>query len=344
MNVVFRDRPGNQPVNRFRGHVDVPAREPDPLPAWMSTPFEKRGAILGPIREHAWESKDVFNPTAIVRAGSVHLLYRAEDHTGPGDWNGTSRIGLAVSDDGLHFERAPTPVVEPSEPYELPGGCEDPRVVEIGGEYILTYTAYDGHTARLAIATSSDLVSWRKRGLVFPELGWTKAGAILSRPLGGRYLMYFGDRDIHLATSADAIHWEPHADPVLERRARCFDEILCEPGPPPWLDDAGIHLLYHGDAPPLGYAVGEAIFDRDDPGRVIQRSTTPLIAPTERFEIEGQVGKVIFTQGMVHFKDALFLYYGAADGQIAVAVAQPAARECPSGLTPVRGIGARATT
>jgi predicted GH43/DUF377 family glycosyl hydrolase len=36
------------------------------------------------------------------------MLYRAEDFVGK--HNGTSRIGLAVSEDGLHFERYPMPV------------------------------------------------------------------------------------------------------------------------------------------------------------------------------------------------------------------------------------------
>lgn len=38
-----------------------------------------------------WESKDVFNPSAVVREGQVNLLYRAEDRDG--NLAGTSRIG-----------------------------------------------------------------------------------------------------------------------------------------------------------------------------------------------------------------------------------------------------------
>ncbi|HED03201.1 MAG TPA: glycosylase, partial [Candidatus Fraserbacteria bacterium] len=46
-----------------------------------------------------FESRAVFNPAAIVRDHSVYLLYRAQDR------QGVSRIGLARSRDGLHFER-----------------------------------------------------------------------------------------------------------------------------------------------------------------------------------------------------------------------------------------------
>jgi beta-1,2-mannosidase len=63
-----------------------------------------------PIRNDSvqWEEKDVFNPSAVVRNGKVYLLYRAEDVVGK--HSGTSRLGLALSDDGLHFQRLPEPV------------------------------------------------------------------------------------------------------------------------------------------------------------------------------------------------------------------------------------------
>ena len=60
----------------------------------------------------AWEEKDVFNPAAVVKDGLVHLIYRAEDTVGR--FAGTSRIGLATSRDGLHFERRPQPVLFPT--------------------------------------------------------------------------------------------------------------------------------------------------------------------------------------------------------------------------------------
>ncbi len=79
-----------------------------------------------------------------------------------GQWNGTSRIGLAVSEDGIRFERHPEPVLIPTEPYEADGGCEDPRVTQIGPDtYYMTYTAYDGKNARMCLATSKDLFNWR---------------------------------------------------------------------------------------------------------------------------------------------------------------------------------------
>ena len=165
--------------------------------------------ILRPSNRR-WESRFVFNPAAVVKDDLVQLLYRAQ---GP---DGRSSIGLATSSDGVHFVRLNKPVMEATEPYELPGGCEDPRVVQVGGTYYMTYTGYDGVSARLCLATSSDLLSWTKHGPLFPNFQtrtvgkpWSKSGAILTTPLNGLYYMYFGDVDIYYATSRDLIHWTP---------------------------------------------------------------------------------------------------------------------------------------
>ncbi len=136
--------------------------------SWIMGPFVKQDSVnpvlqprsnttfYCPLRKSAvkWEEKDVFNPAAVVRNGKVHLLYRAEDVVGK--YAGTSRLGLAISEDGLHFDRQPKPVFYPGNDfmkvYEWEGGCEDPRIVETAdGRYVLTYTAYDGKTARLCV-------------------------------------------------------------------------------------------------------------------------------------------------------------------------------------------------
>ena len=91
-------------------------------PAWQIGPFSRRGEVLRqqpdlrftcPLLSTsvAWAAKDVFNPAAVVRDGKVHLLFRGEDAVGP--YNGTSRVGLAVSDDGITFDVAPEPVLYP---------------------------------------------------------------------------------------------------------------------------------------------------------------------------------------------------------------------------------------
>jgi len=296
-----------------------------------------------------WEEKDVFNPAAIVKDGKVYLLYRAEDTIGK--HAGTSRIGLAVSEDGLHFTKMPQPVLYPDNDslkiYEWEGGIEDPRVVETeGGSYLMTYTSYDGKIARLLTATSPDLIHWTKLGTVLNgkyKDTWSKSGAIVARREGtriiaekinGRFWMYFGDTDLFLATSEDLRTWHPVIEndslkPVLRPRTKYFDSRLVESGPFALRTDKGIVLIYNGmNAEQNGddryakgaYCAGQALFDKNDPTRLVDRLEDPFMKPDKEYEIMGQVNQVCFLEGLVPFKERWFLYYGTADSKIAVAV------------------------
>jgi predicted GH43/DUF377 family glycosyl hydrolase len=356
-----------------RTAAQVPAAPDEAVPSWGLGPFTRAlngEPVLTPAvdtrfrcpvsgRTVAWEEKDVFNPAAVVRNGLVHLLYRAEDTVGK--FAGTSRIGLATSRDGLTFARRPEPVLypdkDPFQKYEWEGGCEDPRVVETDeGRYVMTYTAYDGKTARLCVASSRDLVQWTKHGPAFAKAAdgrhrdrWSKSGAIVCEPRGDRFIatridkrywMYWGDTDLFLASSDDLVSWAPVeraaeagrpaglASALTPRRGR-FDSALVEPGPPAIATPRGILLLYNsanrqasGDAslPDMAYSAGQALFDLKDPGALISRTTSPFLSVRTQHETAGQVGNVCFVEGLVRFDGRWLLYYGMGDSKIGVAV------------------------
>lgn len=313
-------------------------------------------------KEVNWEERNVLNPTAVVRDDKVYLFYRAQD------LSGTSRIGLAVSEDGLHFKKPATPVFYPDNDsmkiYEWHyaknentedgkdyfDGVEDPRIVESeDGSFIMTYTAYDGKTARLGLASSFDLQNWTKHGLVLndEQYGdtWSKAGAIVSRLEGnriiatkvnGQYWMYYGDTDIFMASSDNLIHWQAAVDEesgnrisVLHPRPGYFDSRLVEPGPYALLREQGILLIYNGsnainyndmDLPRFTYSAGQALFDLNYPFKLMDRAITYFIHPDKDYERVGEVNEVCFVEGLVYFDQQWFLYYGTADSRIAVAV------------------------
>lgn len=57
-----------------------------------------------------------FNPVAVVYQNKINVLYRAEDKTSEMIIGGhTSRIGLAISKDGMTYERKSEPVLYPAE-------------------------------------------------------------------------------------------------------------------------------------------------------------------------------------------------------------------------------------
>jgi predicted GH43/DUF377 family glycosyl hydrolase len=299
--------------------------------------FAQQGSILGnwtrisqePILAPTgagWESAGTFNPAVVRHNGKFVMLYRAQNA------NGTSRLGYAESEDGIHFTRRATPVLSPEAEYEKNGGVEDPRLVKIRSTYYLTYTGYNKKDAQLCLATSSDLIHWQRQGVIIPAYqgnwnkGWTKSGAILPEKIDGDYWMYWlGTAEdktdqMGLSRSKDLIHWtEVTQTPVLPRRPGKFDSRVVEPGPPPFLTNAGIVLIYNGADDNLVYRTGIAIFDRKDPSKLLYRSDSPVFEPQLEWERVGQVPNVVFVEGLVKRQDDWLIYYGAADKYVGVA-------------------------
>ena len=292
--------------------------------------------IIAP-RGSGFESAGTFNPAVIEKDNKIVMLYRAQDD------KGTSTLGYAVSDDGVHFSRSSEPVLGPEAPYEKGGGTEDPRLVKIGGAYYLTYTGYnnvDGigkakRDAQLCLATSSDLRHWTRHGVILPaykgkwNVGWTKSGAIVPERINGKYWMYYlGDASdsegkMGLASSSDLLHWTDASDqPVASTRPGSFDSKVVEPGPPPVLTPEGIFLIYNGADDNLVYSTGWILFDKHDPAKVLARADKPILHPVESWEKVGQVPKVVFVEGLVRRGPHWLFYYGGADKYVGVATAE----------------------
>ncbi len=194
--------------------------------------------------------------------------------------------------------------------------------------------------------------TWTKYGSIFAQTGtkysdkYTKSGAIVGQlkngvvvaaKINGLYWMYWGEGDVYLASSPDLIHWTPIERDgklfvALDRRQGKFDSNLAEAGPPPILTDKGILVLYNGKNanngdPNIGsgaYAGGQALFDRNDPTKLLARLDEPFIKPELAFEKSGQyVAGTTFIEGLVPFRNKWFLYYGTADSFVGVAIYDP---------------------
>ncbi len=281
--------------------------------------------VLSPAPSSFFDA-GAFNPAAArdAHSNSVTLLFRGQDA------HGLSQIGRATSPDGIHFTAELTPALAPTGPEEAGGGVEDPRLVKIENLWYLTYTAYNGHDAQLALATSADLIHWQRRGIILPAYRgtwnkqWTKSGAIVPQKINGRWWMYYlgtrplpatdGPADDHgghtvdymgLASSTDLLHWtDATEEPVLPRRVMisnqaAFDSRVMEPGPAPIVTPAGILLLYNGADAHLVYRTGWALFDLHDPSKLIARSDQPFFAPDLAWEKSGQVPNVVFLEGLI---------------------------------------------
>lgn len=305
-----------------------------------------------------WEESDTFNPAATVKDDKIIVLYRAEDNSAQGIGKRTSRIGYAESLDGITMTRDDCPVLFPAEDtykdIEWEGGCEDPRVAMTeDGTYVMLYTAWNRNIPRLAVAVSKDLKKWTKHGLAFAKayngrfadlasksasiVTGVKDGKLVIEKINGKYFMYWGEKAVYAATSDNLIDWEPVLDEnnelrkIAVPRAGYFDSRLTECGPPAIKTVNGIVLLYNGkngdetdrdpDFPEGAYCAGQFLFDANDPYKVLDRLDKPFFFPEAAFEKSGQYKDgTVFIEGLAYLKNKLYLYYGCADSQVAVAV------------------------
>ena len=285
----------------------------------------------------------IFNPGAIVKDDTVMLLCRGVDFSRQPSSNlnwSVSSLGWARSKDGFNFTLDPEPIPEFSigsdSPYQ--GGFEDPRLVKIGDEYVLTCSGTkDCKNVPGIAAFSRDLESWDVAGEILPG----RAIAIIDRKINGKYYAYFDNSDIKLAVSDDLRRWEVLDKPALSPRPGMFDEQLCEAAAPPVVTEEGILLLYNGAchpqmaydysrkllpgywaSPDFVYSTGWALFDLKNPTKLIARSDKPFIAPEKLYELFGMSNFALFSQGLVKFNGKYILYYGCADARIACAYSQ----------------------
>jgi predicted GH43/DUF377 family glycosyl hydrolase len=296
--------------------------------------------ILSPEGD-GFESAGTFNPTVAKYDGKFVMLYRAQDH------QGKSSLGYATSNDGVHFVRRPEPVLVAEASYETGGGVEDPRLVKIGDTFYLTYTGYNNQggrgihatgpthgDAQLCMATSTDLIHWKRQGVIMPayrgkwNVGWTKSGAIVPKKINGKYWMYYladgaqQPTQMSIAQSNDLVHWTDVLDhPVLASRPKMFDSQVVEPGPAPIITQSGIFLIYNGADDNSVYRTGWVLFDKRDPTKVVARAEQPIFEPVHEWEKVGQVPNVVFVEGMVRDRERWLFYYGGADKYIGVASA-----------------------
>lgn len=281
----------------------------------MSTPLTLKryrgNPILMPSLSNEWESDNVFNAAVVERDGLVYMLYRAQG------LDRISRIGCAVSTDGLHFNRLKEPVFVPEEDYEE-YGVEDPRVTYLDGWYYMLYTAFSPIGTRVALARSRNLIGWERMGIVLPDEN-NKDAALFPRKIKGRYAMFHRRKpDMWIAYSDDLLHWTDHQI-IMSPRPGLWDSVRIGAGGPPFYTDAGWLTFYHGFGEARIYCLGVALLDLEDPTRVLKRQEEPVLCPRAPWEEVGDVPNVVFSCGGIEREDEYLIYYGGADHVMAVA-------------------------
>jgi predicted GH43/DUF377 family glycosyl hydrolase len=268
--------------------------------------------ILEPRPQYRWEARSVFNCAVIRSRGLYHMLYRAVDPSL------ISSIGYAVSPDGIRWLRLDSPVLSPQESFEE-RGVEDPRVVEIEGTYYMTYTGYSRQGVRAALARSDNLITWERMGIVLPDEN-NKDHVLFPARIHGRYVMlHRRPPHIWIAFSHDLLHWEGHQI-LLRTRPGKWDCWRIGAAGPPIYTERGWVLIYHGVDDRRCYRLGIVVLDADDPTRVLYQQDGPILEPAEAWELFGDVPNVVFSCGQAPADSDYYVYYGAADSVIGLAI------------------------
>ncbi|MEP7256568.1 MAG: hypothetical protein ABI666_12385 [Ferruginibacter sp.] len=133
--------------------------------------IKKEGVLLNPT-ELVFEDEGVLNPAVMQVGDTIHIFYRA---LRKGNY---STIGYCKLSGPLTItERNDAPLLSPQFEYES-HGVEDPRIVKIENLYYLSFTAYDGINAMGALATSTDLKTFERHGIIVPQITYEEFSRI----------------------------------------------------------------------------------------------------------------------------------------------------------------------
>lgn len=244
-------------------------------------------------------------------------------------------LPVELSPDGLslvevHYDRA----LQPAGPWQC-YGLEDARISRVEGRWLMTTCSVSPERHSTTLYSSDDALHWTFEGIVLDHQNkdmlifegriggrfWAQ-----TRPLGDLYFAYppgspwRAGPSINLASSPDALHWQPHLRPGIRPPAGGVAIERIGGGTPPIRTDAGWLTLWHGVEPQeiVGiYRTYWALLDPDDPARVLRAPPDPLLVPnaelTRPLEDQMYVRDVVFTTGIVDAGDHYVIASGEAD-------------------------------
>ena len=195
-------------------------------------------------------------------------------------------------------------------------GIEDLRLVRFTDDdgnvtYFGTYTAFSGLAIRQEILRTTDFTTFELTALR-GDAATGKGMALFPRRIGGRYAM-LGRQDhenISLLTSSDLYQWQ--GGEVIVAPSLPWEYVQIGNCGSPIEIDEGWLVITHGVGPVRNYCIGACLLDRNDPSKLLARTTQPLIRPSPE-ERYGYVPNIAYTCGaMVHGR-TLILPYALAD-------------------------------
>ena len=203
------------------------------------------------------------------------------------------------------------------------GGLEDLRLVQFDhddgtSEWIGTYTAYSGSSIRSELLRTRDFRRFELEPIE-GEAGRNKGMALFPQKIDGRYAMV-GRQDgknLYLLKSDRIDCWDDEGVLLMGPKYP-WEFIQIGNCGSPILTDAGWLLFTHGVGAMRKYALGCALLDKDDPSKVLARTSEPVLT-AEDADRSGYVPNVVYTCGALHVGNRLLVPYGISDSAVGFA-------------------------
>ncbi len=183
--------------------------------------------------------------------------------------------------------------------------------------FYATYTAYTGRAIRSELLETRDFVTFRMSALN-GTAARNKGMALFPRRINGQYAMIArqDNENLYLLYSDDLYSWNG-GQAILKPRFPWEFVQIGNCGSPIELDEGWL-LLTHGVGPVRRYSIGAVLLDKADPGKILARSSEPLVRP-EPSDREGYVPNVVYTCGGMRHNDRIILPYAISDTFCSVA-------------------------
>lgn len=285
----------------------------------------KNNPLLQPNPNSGWMNKNVFNCGVIIDDDGLYkMLFRAawtEDQS-------MSNCGLAMSVDGIKWYVGDKPVLRCGFNDHCTKGIEDPRIVKwIDGYKYIFATAYSPAGWKIGIWRTKTFFEYEWVGIpfnhedkdasIFPQLidGWTY---LIHRKTPHIWISRTRDKtlkegwqDSHILSKNNEWYRSPFTNNLPTKIGIAGPPIKTPKG---WLV---ITHVVHGQGENIFnrvYSLGFMVLNLKNPTIVEYIHQSPVLWPTEEYEVMGSVPVVCFSNAIVDpGGDALYIYWGGAD-------------------------------
>ena len=287
-------------------------------------------------RDIPYEAECIFNAGVCKFRGRYVMVFRNDSSYQGGGSFASCTIGLAFSNDGIHWEveKEPFLTVEGLNDPEITR-IYDPRLTVMEDKCYLCFAVDTRHGLRGGIGVTEDFKTMEIISMTLPD---NRNMVLFPEKINGQYVrlerpfpVYSRggkDRfDIWTSRSYDLRYWGD-SSLLMGVEDVPFANDKIGPGAPPIKTEAGWLTLFHTvDIDPTRgkngwedtwkkrYCAGVMLLDLENPSKIIGISKEPLIAPETKYEAdEGFRTNVIFPGGLILEEDGTVkIYYGASD-------------------------------